>query len=123
MTYCTPYQRTSHVFFYPFLTAEEMGRTLDFVKYWQSGQQALLMDWSDRHGKYLLFSLAVSTSEWGSASMLLRPREVTVDVSTVVVRHMLWGLRVSVSSLIQIGLKLGDEAVTWSLGVLFSEEP
>jgi len=58
VTCCTLYQRTSRSFFYPFLTAKttsctkETGRTLDFVKYCQSGQQALLMDWSDRHGKY-----------------------------------------------------------------------
>lgn len=129
VTYCTPYQRTSHCFFYPFLTAKntgctkEMERTLDFVKYWQSGQQVILMDCSDRHGKYLLFSLAVSESQTGRALMLLRLREVTVYVSVMVVRRILWGHHVSGSSLIWIGLRSGDEAVTWSLGVLFLEEP
>lgn len=106
VTYCTPYQRISYSFFYPFLTAKatgctkEMGRTLDFVKHWQSGQHALLMDRSDRHGKFLLFSLAVSELEQGSDLMLLRPREVTVDVSVEVVRHMLWGPHLPGSSLI-----------------------
>lgn len=128
VTYCTPYQRTSHCDFYPFLTAKttgcskETGRTLGFVSHWQSGRQALLMGWSNRRGQYLLLSPAVSESERGSALMLLRPRELTVAVS-VVVRHLLWGPRVSGSSLVRIGWRLGDEAVTWSLAVLFSEKP
>lgn len=116
--YCTPYQRTSYCLFHSFLTAKtsgcikEMVITLDFLKYWQSGQQDLLMDCSDGHNKYLSWSLAVSTSERGSASMLLRPRGVTRDVSMVGVRHMLWGLWLAGASLILVKLRLIHEAVT-----------
>lgn len=90
-------QRTSCCVFYSFLASKtsgcpkEMGITLDFLKYWQSGQQDLLMARSDRHSKYLSWSLVFSKSEWGGTQMLLRPREVTRDVSLVGVRHMLWG--------------------------------
>lgn len=54
--------------------------------------------------------------------MLLRPREVTRDVTIVGVRHMLWGPHLIGASLILVELRLIHEAVTEFLRVLLLKQ-